>query len=61
MEVDGPAAIVRFFEPNPFIRQRVGDVHEALAETKGAGGRDGFDEVVSRVLRYRESRGLRAR
>ena len=39
MELDRPTAIVRFLESNPLVRERIRDVHEPLAEAKGAGGR----------------------
>ena len=41
---------VRFFEADPMVRQGVRDVHEALAEAKGARGRDGLHEVVPGTL-----------
>jgi hypothetical protein len=50
LEWNRPDPVVGFLQANVLIDHRVGEVQQAVLETKGAAGRDLLDDEIPRIL-----------
>lgn len=56
-EVDGPDAVVGFFQPEVVLFERVGDEQQLVFEPEGAGVGDALHQELSRILERRQPIG----
>ena len=61
MEVDRPQPVVGFFQTDPLLGKRSGDLQRPLAEAELVVGGDGLDEELPRVVGDEQPRGTGAR